>query len=59
MGFGGTVPIGGLIGGWLIERSSIGLVIGGGAVVALVLAAVFDFRPDAASRTAGAAPLVE
>jgi MFS family permease len=59
MGFGGTVPIGGLIGGWLIERSSIGLVIGGGAVVALVLAAVFDFRPDPASRTAGAAPLVE
>ena len=44
MGFGGVVPLGGLAGGWLIERSSIELVIGAGGEVALILAAAFDFR---------------
>ena len=39
MGFGGVVPIGGLIGGVIIERSSITVVMIIGAVVALGLAA--------------------
>ena len=59
MGFGGVVPIGGLIGGWLIERTSIGLVIGGGAVIALILAAVFDLRPEAPSRAVDTATVGE
>ncbi len=45
MGFGGVVPFGGLAGGWLMEKSSIEIVVGGGAVVALVLAAAFNIRP--------------
>lgn len=45
MGFGGVVPIGGLIGGWLMDLSSIEAVLGGGALVALALAATFDLRP--------------
>jgi MFS family permease len=59
MGFGGVVPIGGLIGGWLIERTSIGLVIGAGAVIALILAAVFDLRPEAPSRAVDTATVGE
>lgn len=39
MGFGGVVPIGGLIGGVIIERSSITVVMLIGALVALGLAA--------------------
>ena len=45
MGFGGVVPFGGLAGGWLMERTSIGLVVGTGALIALALAAAFDYRP--------------
>lgn len=45
MGFGGIVPIGGLIGGWAMDRTSIDAVIAVGAVAALVVAAVFDLRP--------------
>lgn len=47
MGFGGVVPIGGLIGGWLMDVTSIELVLGGGALVAVALAATFDLRPRA------------
>lgn len=45
MGFGGVVPIGGMIGGWLMDRTSIEVVLAGGALVAVTLAAVFDLRP--------------
>ncbi len=44
MGFGGTVPFGGLGGGWLIEHTSITPVLIGGAVVALGLAWYADVR---------------
>lgn len=47
MGFGGTVPIGGIIAGHLIERSSVTTVVLTGAAVALALAAYADLRPDA------------
>jgi hypothetical protein len=47
MGFGGVVPFGGLMGGWLMEKTSIDLVVGSGAVIALALAAAFDLRPHA------------
>lgn len=45
MGFGGVVPFGGLIGGWLMERSSIDLVVVAGGVIAVLLAVAFDYRP--------------
>ncbi len=45
MGFGGTVPFGGLLGGWFIERTSITAMVAVGAVVALGLAATMDYRP--------------
>jgi MFS family permease len=45
MGFGGVVPFGGLAGGWLMELSSIDLVVVAGAVIALALAAAFDLQP--------------
>ncbi len=44
MGFGGVVPIGGLIGGWFMDSVPIAAVVGAGAVVALILAAAFDLR---------------
>jgi MFS family permease len=44
MGFGGTVPFGGLAGGWLIQRVGITPVLSGGAVVALALAWYADLR---------------
>ena len=47
MGFGGVVPFGGLVGGWLMERTSIDLVVVSGAVIALILAGAFDYRPRA------------
>ncbi len=39
MGFGGTVPVGVLVGGWVGHATSITAVIVAGAVWALVLAA--------------------
>jgi predicted MFS family arabinose efflux permease len=48
MGFGGTVPFGGLGGGWLIERTSIMPVLIGGAAVALALSWYADLRPSRA-----------
>ncbi len=45
MGFGGTVPFGGLAGGWLIEVAGIVPMILVGAAVALVLAATLDYLP--------------
>ena len=44
MGFGGTVPIGNLIAGPLIEATSVTTVMLGGAVVALGLAAYADLE---------------
>lgn len=45
MGFGGTVPFGGLAGGWIAERTSITTMVLIGAVVAVLLAVLFDLRP--------------
>ncbi len=47
MGFGGVVPFGGLIGGWLMDWSSIEAVLIAGSLVALGLAAACDLRPKA------------
>jgi predicted MFS family arabinose efflux permease len=45
MGFGGTVPFGGLAGGWVIEQFGITPMIGIGAVISLVLAWWADLLP--------------
>ncbi|HXH58664.1 MFS transporter [Iamia sp.] len=45
MGFGGTVPFGGLAGGWLAERTSITAMMLVGATVAVVLGLLMDLRP--------------
>ena len=44
MGFGGTVPFGGLAGGALMERFSVSPVLIGGSVVAIGLAVYADLR---------------
>src|SRR6478752_833745 len=44
MGFGGTVPFGGLAGGWLIEKTSIEVVLAGGAAMAVALAVLCDYH---------------
>ena len=49
MGFGGTVPIGNLIAGPLIEATSVTAVVLVGAVVALALAAYADLEPAPAA----------
>lgn len=49
MGFGGTVPLGLLAGGFLADRTSITTVVLTGAAVALMLAAVVDLRPQASA----------
>lgn len=55
MGFGGTVPIGLLVFGWVAEATSVTTVVLIGAAIALALPLVADLRdPDAA--TAGSAP---
>jgi sugar phosphate permease len=47
MGFGGTVPFGLLVGGFVADRTSVTLVMLVGAAVCVVLAAVTDLRsPD-------------
>ncbi len=46
MGFGGTVPIGGMLAGVLMERSSVTTVVLAGAVVALALAAYADLTAE-------------
>lgn len=48
MGFGGTVPFGGLLGGWFLERTSIEAMVVVGALVAVGLAAAMDYRPGPA-----------
>jgi hypothetical protein len=47
MGFGGTVPIGNLLAGPIIEATSVTTVVLAGAVVALALAAYADLSPQA------------
>jgi MFS family permease len=44
MGFGGTVPLGLLAGGFLVDHTSVTAVVAGGAVVAAVLAVVVRIR---------------
>ena len=53
MGFGGTVPIGGIVAGYLMERSSVTTVVLAGAAVALLLAAYADLTapPDVWARS--------
>ena len=46
MGFGGTVPIGLLVGGVIADRTSVTVVLLIGAVVAVLLALVTDVRPQ-------------
>ena len=55
MGFGGTVPFGGLAGGWVIEKFGIVPMVIAGSLVALALAVFLDFEP--APGTSGAGPL--
>lgn len=55
MGFGGTVPIGNLIAGPLIEVTSITLVVLAGAVIAVALAAFADLDPTPAAIAGGPA----
>jgi MFS family permease len=47
MGFGGTVPIGNLIAGPVIEKTSVTVVVFAGAVIALALAALADLEGPA------------
>jgi MFS family permease len=51
MGFGGTVPIGNLIAGPLIEATSVTTVVLAGSVIALALAVYADLEPAPASST--------
>jgi MFS family permease len=44
MGFGGTVPIGLLVGGWVADHTSVSTVLYAGAAIAVVLAATIDLR---------------
>lgn len=44
MGFGGTVPLGLLVGGFIADRTSVTAVVLGGALVALGLAAAADLK---------------
>lgn len=46
MAFGGTVPIGLLVGGAIASATSVTTVVVGGAAFALVLALAMDLRPD-------------
>lgn len=45
MGFGGTVPFGGLLGGWFAELTSITVMVAAGAAVALALGLLVPLRP--------------
>ena len=47
MGFGGTVPFGGLLGGRIADATSVTTMVLGGAVVAVGLGLVMTFRPGA------------
>jgi MFS family permease len=49
MGFGGTVPIGLLAGGWLADHTSVSTVLVVGAVIALVLMVAIDLREPASA----------
>ncbi len=55
MGFGGTVPFGGLLGGFAMEHVGIMPVIAAGATVAVLLALYADLQPaESAASSAGA-----
>ena len=47
MGFGGTVPIGLLAGGWVADHTSVSTVLVAGAIVAVVLMLSIDLRKGA------------
>ena len=47
MAFGGTVPIGGLVAGWVVERTDVTVIVLIGAAVAGFLAWFADLRPPA------------
>jgi len=46
MGFGGTVPLGLLLGGFVADRTSVTTVVLAGAVVAVILAVVTNVSPE-------------
>jgi hypothetical protein len=50
MGFGGTVPIGLLIFGWVAEATSVTFVVLVGAAIALALPLLADLRHRVAAR---------
>ncbi|MCU1454790.1 MAG: arabinose efflux permease family protein [Acidimicrobiales bacterium] len=56
MGFGGTVPFGGLAGGALMQHAPIAAVLAGGAAVALLLAWWTDLRPRETVASTAVAP---
>ncbi|WP_426572632.1 MFS transporter [Aquihabitans sp. McL0605] len=56
MGFGGTVPFGGLAGGWVIEQLGITPLVGISAVFALFLAWWADLLPSRPSGVLGLEP---
>ncbi|MCD9622360.1 MFS transporter [Rhabdothermincola salaria] len=47
MAFGGTVPIGGLVAGWVVERTDVTVIVMVGAVVAAFLVWFADLRDPA------------
>jgi MFS family permease len=47
MAFGGTVPIGGLVAGWVVERTDVTVIVLVGAAMAAFLAWYADLRPPA------------
>lgn len=47
MAFGGTVPIGGLVAGWVVERTDVTVIVLIGAAMAGFLAWYADLRPPA------------
>lgn len=59
MGFGGTVPFGGLLGGWFIEVAGIVPMVLVGAAVAVALALLLDYQPAPPGRRPRPAPLAE
>jgi MFS family permease len=53
MGFGGTVPLGLLAGGWAVGHTSITAVVAFGAAFAAVLAVLADLRPGSVGSGSG------
>jgi MFS family permease len=59
MGFGGTVPLGLMLGGAIASRTSITAVVVGGAAFAFLLAILTDLRPTPDRAAAGTAQALQ